>query len=115
MIQCAETLETTLDMVLRSAALTQALLRPEIPTSLFAAVNRDLSMPFSIYTHIINLTRIMQPKMQHQFDPYGYDPSLPGAIVATATFCILSLIHAYQALRSRTWYFFWFVLGGCCK
>ena len=46
---------------------------------------------------------------------YEYDPSLPAAVFAAAIFCIVTLLHTYQLLRSRTWFFIPFVLGGYCE
>ncbi|KAB8236703.1 hypothetical protein ETB97_008894 [Aspergillus alliaceus] len=43
---------------------------------------------------------------------YHYDPSLPAAIIFTILFGISSLFHTYQALRTRTWCFIPFVIGG---
>jgi Na+/H+ antiporter NhaD/arsenite permease-like protein len=42
---------------------------------------------------------------------FGYDPSLAAAISACIVFAIMSLVHTYQALRSRTWIWLPFVFG----
>ncbi|KAL2782980.1 putative RTA1 domain protein [Aspergillus keveii] len=43
---------------------------------------------------------------------YRYDPSLPAALIFTILFGMSSLFHTYQMLRTRTWCFIPFVLGG---
>lgn len=46
---------------------------------------------------------------------YVYRPSLALALCAAAFFGIASFLHTYQALRSKTWFFVAFVVGGYCK
>lgn len=46
---------------------------------------------------------------------YRYDPSLPAAIVFIVLFALAFSIHLVQLLRSRTWYFIPFVIGGLCE
>ncbi|KAG4254670.1 hypothetical protein BFJ72_g15155 [Fusarium proliferatum] len=46
------------------------------------------------------------------FKLYRYTPSLPGAIVATVIFGILSCLHIWRLSRARAWYFIPFTVGG---
>ncbi|CAG2011041.1 unnamed protein product [Fusarium graminearum] len=46
------------------------------------------------------------------FKLYRYTPSLPGAIVATVVFGILSCLHIWRFSRARAWYFIPFTVGG---
>lgn len=48
------------------------------------------------------------------FQLYRYDPSLAAAIIFTVLFLVVSLIHTYQLIRTRTWYFIPFTIGGHC-
>ncbi|KAK3725102.1 hypothetical protein LTR37_000613 [Vermiconidia calcicola] len=49
---------------------------------------------------------------QYFSDIYGYEPSLVAAVVFAGIFGALSLLHTYQAARSKTWFFIAFVIGG---
>lgn len=48
------------------------------------------------------------------FEYYRYDPSLAAAAIFVALFLLVTGLHLYQLLRTRTWYFIPFVIGGCC-
>ncbi|KAJ5774760.1 hypothetical protein N7457_009656 [Penicillium paradoxum] len=43
---------------------------------------------------------------------YGYNPSLPAAIIFIVLFSVSSAHHTYQLTKSRCWYFIPFVIGG---
>jgi len=43
---------------------------------------------------------------------YHYDPSMVAAIIFTVIFFLLSFLHLYQLLRTRTWFFIAFMIGG---
>ncbi|KAF2454164.1 RTA1 like protein-domain-containing protein [Lineolata rhizophorae] len=43
---------------------------------------------------------------------YDYDPSLAAAILFCVLFSLTTLLHLYQMLRTRTWYFIPFCVGG---
>ncbi|THY30213.1 RTA1 like protein [Aureobasidium pullulans] len=43
---------------------------------------------------------------------YPYDASVAAAVLFTILFFILSIIHLYQLLRTRTWYLLPFLIGG---
>jgi hypothetical protein len=49
------------------------------------------------------------------YQPYKYDPSLPAAAVFAAAFGMSTILHAYQLVRWKTWYFIPFLVGGLCK
>ncbi|OJD31751.1 rta-like protein [Diplodia corticola] len=46
----------------------------------------------------------------HYYD--HYKPSLPAGAIFTALFAISTVLHAWQLIRTRTWYFTPFVIGG---
>ena len=46
---------------------------------------------------------------------YNYKPSLAAAVIFLAIFCVSTLLHCFQAVRSRAWYMIPFVLGGVCE
>lgn len=52
---------------------------------------------------------------QTHFKFYRYDPSFSAALVCAIAFLLTTTIHSYQLLRTRTWYFLAFVVGGTCK
>jgi hypothetical protein len=47
-----------------------------------------------------------------QYMLYRYEPSLAAAAIFTALFFLVTLLHTYQLLRTRTWIFIPFVVGG---
>ncbi|KAL1614525.1 hypothetical protein SLS54_009699 [Diplodia seriata] len=49
---------------------------------------------------------------QDGFVLYHYDPSTPLAIAFVALFANTTLLHIWQLVRRRTWYFIPFVVGG---
>lgn len=49
-----------------------------------------------------------------QFELYRYSPSLVGAVIFIALFAMVSFLHTYQLVRTRTWYFIPFCIGGYC-
>jgi hypothetical protein len=46
------------------------------------------------------------------FRYYHYDPSLVAAIIFIILFLLTTAFHSYQLLRTRTWYFIPFLIGG---
>lgn len=46
---------------------------------------------------------------------YDYVPSFGAAIVFLALFGLSSILHFVQLVRSRTWFFIPFIIGGLCK
>jgi len=49
------------------------------------------------------------------FKLYRYDPSMAAAVIFIILFLLATAVHFYQMLRTRTWIFIPFVLGGACK
>ncbi|KAL6408611.1 rta1 domain-containing protein [Ilyonectria robusta] len=45
---------------------------------------------------------------------YRYDPSLPAAIIFTILFILSAAVHAFQLVKSKTWYFVPFLVGCLC-
>lgn len=48
------------------------------------------------------------------FKLYRYNPSLAAAIIFIVLFFTVTALHFYQMLRTRTWIFIPFVVGGVC-
>jgi len=44
---------------------------------------------------------------------YAYAPSTDAAIIAACLFALSTLIHTYQLLRTRVWFFVPIFIGGC--
>lgn len=49
------------------------------------------------------------------FKYYQYDPSMVAAIIFVILFAASSFLHTFQMIRTRTWFFIPFVIGGICK
>jgi uncharacterized membrane protein len=49
------------------------------------------------------------------FSFYHYDPSMAGAVIFIVLFLGTTLFHIYQMVKTRTWFFIPFVIGGICK
>jgi hypothetical protein len=49
------------------------------------------------------------------FKLYRYDPSMAAAVIFVLLFLSISVVHAYQLIRTRAWIFIAFVIGGFCK
>ncbi|CAH0054382.1 unnamed protein product [Clonostachys solani] len=49
------------------------------------------------------------------FELFRYDPSLAAAVIFIILFLLITIVHAYQMFRTRTWFFIPFVIGGCCQ
>lgn len=46
---------------------------------------------------------------------YGYDPSLPLAVVSAMILISISGYTIYQYVRHRTWYLYMLILGALCE
>lgn len=46
---------------------------------------------------------------------YRYEPSVAAPIVFAALYGISTLLHAFQMIRTRTWYLGALLAGGICK
>lgn len=53
--------------------------------------------------------------MKSNFFLYQYEPSVAAAALFIGLFGVTTTLHAYQMMRTRTWFFIPFVLGGLCK
>lgn len=49
------------------------------------------------------------------FQLYRYEPSVAAAVIFVVLFVLTTLWHLYQLIKSRSWYFIAFVLGGICE
>jgi hypothetical protein len=49
------------------------------------------------------------------FKLFRYDPNLGAAIFFVILFAIASVLHTYQYLVTKTWFFTAFVVGCWCK
>lgn len=49
------------------------------------------------------------------FSFYHYDPSMAGAVIFIILFAGTTIFHIYQMVRTRTWFFIPFVIGGICQ
>jgi len=47
-------------------------------------------------------------------DFYGYDPSIAAASTTIVVFAILTALHLYRLLRTRTWFCLPFTIGALC-
>lgn len=45
---------------------------------------------------------------------YNYNPSMVAAVIFIIVFGLSSLLHAFQLVRARTWYFIPFLIGCLC-
>jgi hypothetical protein len=45
---------------------------------------------------------------------YRYDPSMAAAVIFIILFFLVSVLHLYQMVRTRTWILTPFVIGGFC-
>lgn len=50
----------------------------------------------------------------YEFAFYRYDPSMGGAILFILLFIGTTGYHVFQMVKSRTWFFIPFVIGGIC-
>ncbi|PYI08399.1 putative RTA1 domain protein [Aspergillus sclerotiicarbonarius CBS 121057] len=50
--------------------------------------------------------------MSSSYKLYDYDPSLGAAIVFAGLFAATSVLHLFQMISKRTWYFIPFIIGG---
>lgn len=49
---------------------------------------------------------------ESNWEAYRYDPSTVAAIIFTCLFFAVTFLHLYQLMRTRTWVFIPFVVGG---
>jgi hypothetical protein len=49
------------------------------------------------------------------FKFYRYDPSMAAAVIVIVLFLGITFFHSYKLVRTRTWFFIAFALGGHCE
>lgn len=49
------------------------------------------------------------------FEYYYYYPSLAAAVIFIICFVLTTLLHTFQLIRTKTWFFIPFLIGGYCK
>lgn len=49
------------------------------------------------------------------FKLFRYDPSLAAAVLFVVLFAITSVLHTWQCVVTKTWFFIAFVLGCWCE
>lgn len=49
------------------------------------------------------------------FKLYRYDPSMAAAVIFIILFLMVTGLHTYQLIRTKTWFFSCFVIGGFSK
>ena len=54
------------------------------------------------------ISTMSEPEPQY----YEYEPALAAAVTFVVLFLIIGILHTYQLLRTRTWVFIPFVIGG---
>lgn len=55
------------------------------------------------------------PGRKSDFVLYRYDPSLAAAVIFLVLFKLSTILHAVQAVRTRSWYLTPFIIGGICE
>lgn len=46
---------------------------------------------------------------------YKYEPSMAAAVIFIITFSASSLLHAFQIIKTKTWFFIPFLVGSLCE
>ncbi|KAF2666302.1 RTA1-domain-containing protein [Microthyrium microscopicum] len=65
-------------------------------------------------TYAVHRALIARDDSSH-YELYRYKPSLPAAIVFTILFALVTSLHGYQMIRTRTWFYIPFFIGGLCE
>jgi len=50
-----------------------------------------------------------------EYKLYHYEPSIPAASAFAILFLITCILHIWQMVKDRTWFFTAFIIGGFCK
>lgn len=53
--------------------------------------------------------------MAETADLFEYNPSLAAAVIFAVLFGFATFTHAYQLVRTRTWFMLAFLIGGVCE
>lgn len=51
---------------------------------------------------------------QQSYRLYEYQPTLIGAGIFSAIFCLLIAVHLWLLIRNKTWHMVGFFIGGVC-
>jgi hypothetical protein len=70
-----------------------------------------LHYTLGLLVHTANMSEDASPP----FVAYYYNPSLAAAGIFVACFSVTFILHFFQMIRFRTWYFFPLVVGSACK
>lgn len=68
-------------------------------------------LTFHKQSNLANKTR----KMAETADLFEYNPSLAAAVIFAVLFGFATFTHAYQLVRTRTWFMLAFLIGGVCE
>jgi len=49
------------------------------------------------------------------FKLFRYNPSMAAAIIFLILFLLITALHFFQMIRTKTWIFIPFVIGGVCE
>lgn len=60
-----------------------------------------------------NMSTPADPKPVYEL--YRYTPSLEAAAIFAALFAGTTIVHIYQLVKTKAWYFTPFVVGGVCE
>jgi hypothetical protein len=60
------------------------------------------------------MLHIRQDDPLADFKYYRYLPSMPAAIIFVIAFFLITALHIYQMVRTRTWFMIAFCVGGVC-
>lgn len=69
---------------------------------------------FSFFLKALFQISIMAGDGNELFQLYRYEPSMAAAVIFIILFLAITAIHTYQMVRTKTWFFVPFVLGGFC-
>ena len=85
-------------------------LTQQSPASPFA--HAHILIPFLSTTEPQEPVNMSAPEVDRFYE--HYKPSLAAGVIFAALFGVSTLLHTWQLLRKRTWYFIPFVIGGTC-
>jgi len=80
------------------------------PTPFFFLLS--IKIHSNLFSSLLNLLHKMAERRNYWTE---YTPSLIAAIIVVITFAILTIIHLFKLIRTRTWFCVPLVIGGLCK
>ncbi|KAF4948219.1 hypothetical protein FSARC_13794 [Fusarium sarcochroum] len=72
----------------------------------------ETAKPRNPKTLLLHDATIMAGKDAGHFILYRYEPSMAAAVVFIILFLVATALHTYQLVRTKTWFFIPFVIGG---